>query len=53
MTTADTAGEALFRIALSDDEIEKLNWATKVLSKTTDEVVEMFVKSHLKGIEIK
>ena len=49
----NTMGQALFRISLSDEEIEKLNWVAKMMNKTVDEVAEMFVSLHLKNIEIK
>src|SRR3989304_5550834 len=45
-------GQELYRIVLDADEIEKLNHVAKVLNKTTDEVVEMFVKADLLEIEI-
>jgi len=45
-------GQGLHRISLDVDEIEKLNWVAKTLNKTTDEIVEMFVKANLNRIEI-
>ena len=44
-------GEGLVRLMLDADEIIKLNWMAKTLSKTQDETVEMIVRAHLMGIK--
>lgn len=44
-------GQGLVRLMLDVEEIVKLNWMAKTLSKTQDETVEMIVRAHLMGIK--
>ena len=46
-------GEGLCRITLTAEEVEKLHYIAKTMNKTNDEIVEMFVRANLMGVEIK
>ena len=46
-------GEGLCRIYLTAEEVEKLHYMAKTMNKTGDEIVEMFVRANLMGVEIK
>ena len=46
-------GEGLFRISLTAEEVQKLHYVAKTMNKSGDEIVEMFVRANLMGIEIK
>ena len=46
-------GEGLCKISLTAEEVEKLHYIAKTMNKTGDEIVEMFVRANLMGVEIK